>query len=281
MKKELLKLFFPVAILALFLPNLSIAKGKESQQWFLTPRIGTAFLMNEVNSSFSAIDNDFKNNKGFSTDIALSRTFGNHFELGLNVEYYSLGSSDDSITIKDLSGYSENRQLSRFNDYGIDPNIPIEYNTKCFTPSLFVRYYIKKFISRVRDTQKFQPYIEFSAGQNFLSTELIYTDASTLSVQYSELPSVWKSAKAETDEDPYDSPEKNLQLALGTGFRYHLNGRLTLTLAAEVSRVSTEFMDGIPNLQIDEIKAGLVPRIMLGLAIPLTEGRTKENQYLH
>ena len=277
MKKNLVKVLFSIALFTLFFPNLSNAKGKGSQQWFLTPRIGTAFLMNEVNSSFTADPSEFQNGMGFSADIALSKTFGDNFELGIGVGVYSFSSKNDSITVMDLSVWSSPHE--GFNGVVFYTN-PIEYKTTCFTPSIFLRYYFKKFARRVRDAQKFQPYIEFNAGPNILYTELAYTDVSGL-------PSSDPAFSVGKGFDPFKTPEINLQYALGLGSRFNLKGGMTLTLSAEISKVSTDYLDGAPNYSATETGAklrkdlsGLVPKIMFGVAIPLTEGHTKGHQYL-
>jgi hypothetical protein len=284
MKKRPFNVLISLAIICLFLPNLSIAKGKKSPQWFLTPRIGTAFLLNEVNSSFTAAESEFEHSKGLSADIALSRTIGSHFEIGLNVGYYQLGSSNDSLMVQDLKAFNSEASKS-FYPY---PTLPIEYNTTCVAPNLFVRFFFKKFPDRAMDTQIFQPYLELSAGQNFYQTELIYSDISALSDPKPEqLPSVWiPRDPTETYEPPYQPKEQALQYAVGIGSRFNFNGSFILNLSAEVSNVNTAFLDGTPNVATDEVKSALVPKIMLGVAIPLgkskgtSKGKSKGNTYL-
>lgn len=285
MKRKLTQTLFLVVLFTIILPDLLQAKG--TGQWFLTPRIGTAFLMSEA-SGLSTVPNDFKNGNGFSADIALSRTIGSHLELGINAGFYQFSSKDDSTTIPDLSSYfsvSDPRiNESQFNGLFTYNTAPIEYNTSCFTTNFFVRYYIKKFPTRTRDAQKVQPYIEVSVGQNFMNTELVYKDPSTFidKEQFTVLPSVWIPYPYEEGKDvaPYKSPENSLQYALGVGSRFNLNGGVTLTLAAELSSVQTQYMDGTPNLRADNVTAGLVPRIMFGIAIPLNQGHSKGNYYL-
>jgi len=286
MKKNLFSVFLSVVLLTLIIPHFSQAKGV--RQWFLTPRIGTAFLMNEVSSGFSAVPKDYKNGNGFSADLTLSRTIGTHLEVGLSGGFYQFSSANDSIAIKDLSSYfpisSERINENRFNGLFIFPNAPIEYNTNCVTASILVRYYFKRFATRVRDAQKFQPYLEFNIGQNFINTELVYKDPSNFTNKelYTVLPSVWIPYPYVEGKDvsPYQSPETNLQYALSLGSKFNLNGGLTLNLAAEFSSVQTQFMDGTPNLRADNVTAGIVGRIMFGIVIPLTESHTKNGQYL-
>jgi hypothetical protein len=283
MKKDFFKVLFSIVIISLFLPVPSIAKGKKSHQWFLTPRIGTAFLMSEVNSSFTAVDNEFEHSKGLSADIALSRTIGSHFELGLNVGFYQFGSANDSLMVPDLIAFNSDARHSSFSGIFYYPTLPIEYNTTCVAPNLFVRYYFRKFPGSARDKQIFQPYLEISAGQNFYQTELIYTDISAISDPKPELPSVWTpSDEVETYEPPYQSKEQAMQYALGIGSRFNINGSFILNLSAEVQNVNTEFLDGTPNVLTDEVKSGLVPKIMVGVAIPLgkSKGKSKGDGYL-
>lgn len=281
MKKNLFKALLSIAILTLFLPGSSIAKKKDSPSWFLTPRIGTAFILSEVNSSFKTVESDFQHGKGLSADIALSRTFLSHFELGVNVGFYQISSSDDSLMITGLSAFGDpQRDFSGFKYYS---TIPVEYNTTCFAPNLFLRYYFRKFPTRARDKQIFQPYLELSAGQNFYQTELIYTDVSKIEDPEPELPSVWIPREDVEDfEPPYKPKEKAIQYAVGIGSRFNLNGSFILNLSAEVSNVNTPYLDGTPNLISDQVKSVLVPKIMLGVAIPLGKSgdKTKSGDYL-
>jgi hypothetical protein len=277
MKKNLSVALSVFLLLTFIVPQLTFAKGKGSQQWFITPRIGTATLMSEVESGFTSVDNEFSHNMGFSMDITISKTLGTNFELGVGVGFYSLSSSDDSLTVMDLSVWSSSHE--GFNGVAFYTN-PIEYKTTAFTPSVLVRYYFKKFASRVRDAQLFQPYIELNAGPNILYSELAYTDVSGL-------PSDDPAFSIGKGFEPNKSPEVNLQYALGLGSRFNFKSGMTLTLAAEISKVSTDYLDGAPNYattgtdsKIRQDLAGLVPRIMFGVAIPLNEGSTRGNQYL-
>ncbi|WP_339737494.1 hypothetical protein [uncultured Sunxiuqinia sp.] len=72
-----------------------------------------------------------------------------------------------------------------------------------------------------------------------------------------------------------------MQFALGVGSKFALASGLTFNLAAEISGVSTEFLDGTPNPISDEISSGLVARVLFGIAIPIHSGRgsSKGNEY--
>ncbi len=283
MKKNLAKPLFVVIVFALFSPNLLLAKSKGSNQWYLTPRIGVATMLNEVGPGFSAVESDFQHGIGFSGDLSVSRTFGSHFELGLGIGFYNLSSSDDSVMIPDLAAFRSEFDHPAF---GIDyyPTVPIQYKTTAIAPNLFLRYYIKKFASKARDHQLFQPYIELSAGLDFYSPELVYTDTSYMNnPKPEELPSVWipNQNNTESYEPPYQSTEQAMQFALGVGSKFALASGLTFNLAAEISGVSTEFLDGTPNPISDEISSGLVARVLFGIAIPIHSGRgsSKGNEY--
>ena len=277
MKKNLVKALLSVALFTLFSPNFLFAKGKGSNQWFITPRIGTATLMSEVNSSFTASPDEFQNSTGFSADLTVSKTVGSNFELGLGIELYNLSSSDDSLTVMDLSVWKSAHE--GFNGVVFYTN-PIKYKTTCFNPNIMVRYYFKKFAKRIRDAQIFQPYLELNMGPNILYSELVYTDVAGL-------PSSDPAFSIGKGFEPNKKPEINLQYALGLGARFNLKGGMTLTLAGEISKVSTDYLDGAPNYNETETGsktrkdlAGLVSRIMFGVAIPLSEGRVKGHQYL-
>ena len=268
-------LFLPVILiisLVLLLPATSQAKKKDNNQWFITPRIGTATLLKEITSDFKSPKNEFQNSMGFSADLAVSRTFGSNFEVGLQLAYYSLSSKDDSLTIPDLSSYNE----SNITNITYYPSAPIEYKTTSIIPSLFMRYYFKKFDAK--NDQLFQPYVEISVGQNIIDTELSYKDTTGFNNPPDGLPSVWLPAPNVADSvsvKPYESPEKALQLSLALGSRLNFKNGVTLNISAEISRVQTQFMDGTPNPAVYDIKATLVPRLMLGVAIPLKQGRSR------
>jgi len=237
-------------------------------------------MLNEVGPGFSSVESDFQHGIGFSGDLSVSRTIGSHFELGLGIGFYNLSSTDDSVMVPDLAAFQEARHSAFTIDYY--PTVPIEYKTTAIAPSLFVRYYIKKFTSSERDQQLFQPYIELGAGLNIHSPELIYSDTTYMNnPKPEELPSVWiPTPNTEEYEPPYQSTEQAMQFSLGIGSKFALPNGLTLNLAAEVSGVSTEFLDGTPNPIADEVSSGLVTRVMLGVAIPIHTGRSgKGNQY--
>lgn len=284
MKKNLAKTLFAVIVFALFSPNLLLAKGKGSNQWYLTPRIGVATMLNEVGPGFATIESDFQHGMGFSGDLSVSRTIGSHFELGLGIGFYNLSSTDDSVTVPDLAAFSSEFDHPAF---GIDyyPTVPIEYKTTAIAPSLFLRYYMKKFASSSRDQQFFQPYIELSAGLNFHSPELVYIDTTYMNnPKPEELPSVWipnSTTDPESYEPPYQETEQAMQFALGVGSKFALKNGLTFNLAAEISGVSTEFLDGTPNLIADEVSSGLVARVLFGVAIPIysSKGNSKGNEH--
>lgn len=286
MKKNDLAVFLPLAIFILLIPSVSTAKEHGKNQWFISPRIGTAFLMSEVNSSFTAVPKDFQNGMGFSADLSLSRTVGSHLELGLRGGFYQLSSTNDSLMINDLSSFfplgNERYQDSRFHGLTYFYNAPIEYSTSCLTANLFLRYYFIGLSSSARDVQKIQPYVELSVGQNWMNTELTYKDPSNFTTQYGQLPSVWIPYPYVEGKNvaPYQSPEVNLQYALAFGSRIHLESGMILTLAAEISSVQTQYLDGTPNVYADDVQAGIVPRIMLGVSIPLGEGHARGNKYL-
>ncbi len=286
MKRNLTKTLFVIIVFALFSPNVLIAKGKGNNTWYLTPRVGVATMLNEVGPGFATLESDFQHGMGFSGDLSLSRTIGKHFELGLGIGFYNLSSTDDSVMVHDLAAFKEGRQPA-FNIYSY-PTIPIEYKTTAMVPNLFLRYYIKRFTSSSRDHQLFQPYLELSAGLNFYSPELTYTDTSYMvNSKLEQFPSVWNPIpnsedNTETYEPPYQSTEQALQFSLGIGSKFALTNGLTLNLAAEISGVSTEYLDGTPNPIADEVSSGLVARVLLGVAIPIHSGKgsRKGGEYL-
>lgn len=284
MKRTRLNTQFIVIVFTLFSTNLLFAQGKGSNQWYLTPRVGVATMLNEVGPGLATLESDFQHGMGLSGDLAVSRTIGSHFELGLGVAFFSLSSSDDSVMVQDLAAFQSEIDHPAF---GIDyyPTVPIEYNTTAIAPSLFLRYYFRKFTSGARDQQFFQPYLELSAGLNFHSPELVYTDTSFMNNPKPEqLPSVWipnETTDPEFYEPPYQDTEQAVQFALAIGSRFALKNGLTLNLAAEVSGVSSEFMDGTPNLISDEVSSGLIGRVMFGIAIPIHSGKgsSKGNEH--
>jgi hypothetical protein len=186
--------------------------------------------------------------------------------------------------VTDLAAFKSNFDHPAFGIYYY-PTVPIEYKTTAIAPSLFLRYYIKKFSSSSRDQQLFQPYVELSAGLNFHSPELVYTDTTYMNnPKPEELPSVWipnPTTDPETYEPPYQETEQAMQFALGVGSKFTLKNGLTFNLAAEVSGVSTEFMDGTPNPVTDEVSSGLIARVLFGVAIPIHSGKgsRKGNEY--
>lgn len=282
MKKNLAGTLVTLAILLTFTPHLLQAKGKGASQWFLTPRIGAATMIGEVNSSFTAVENDFNHGLGISADLALSRTFGSHFEVGLGVEFYKLSNSDDSLFITDLKAFEDpqNPLHSSFAGIYYYGTIPVEYKTTSISPKLFLRYYFKQF----SDDQRFQPYAELNIGQTFFSPELNYVDTTNIITdpKPEQLPSVWIPGPNNNNyQAPYESNEKALKMTLGLGTRLQLNGGMTLNLAAELSHIATEFMDGAPNPMTDQVKGTLISRFLFGVVIPIgSAGHSSRNKHL-
>lgn len=273
MKKNLAGTLLTLAILLTLTPHLLQAKGKGANQWFLTPRIGAATMIGEVNSSFTTVDSDFKHGFGLNADLALSRTFGSHFEVGLGVEFYKLSSSDDSLFIEDLRAVATGNLPPSFSNVK-RWNKPIEYQTSNLVPNLFFRYYFKRFASRARDAQKFQPYLELNVGFNFHSPELNYIDTTGILIEdgeISNLPSVWY-LEQHKNKIPYSSTEQALQFGFGLGTRFTLNQGLTFNLAASVSGTKSEYMDALPNLLEDEVTSTLVAKVVFGVSIPIGSG---------
>lgn len=243
-------------LFVLFFSGNLLAKpaGKGSvNRWELTLRGGSAIIISEMSENFKFLENEFMHHPGVSFDFALSRTFGKHWEPGINIGLYKL---DGSV---DAPYFSANGIHGSFRN--LYTGIPVNYNNISNSVTFFTRYYFFEFTEAPENQLQFQPFFGLAGGMNIFATEVFY---STIPPGKDDATIFQKAG---------DNNGNVGQFSFELGTKASIGPRLNFIVSLNADWVNYDCVDGVHNYTEGERNHAktLVARLMAGIVIPLSK----------
>lgn len=267
MGKELIKSFWSVWLkkipgLILFIYSLPVYSAGPIElgpnQWSVSGRLGLALLTTELTPGFGVIEKEFTHRTGYAYEIAVSRSFMDHWEAGANL---SLSNLTGETTTPDFSAIGNNPDFEGLYDE------PIAYETSSFDFTVFGRYYFDRLEKRSTDEIRFDPFFEFGAGINMAITELSYL------ILPEEASSVVITAKGKKN---WPSPDIVPQGNVGVGTRINFYGNWDAIAILNTGIVMTDGLDAVYNYNVDGSRVNgfsWVTKLTVGVIVPFTSPR--------
>ena len=220
----------------------------------MTPRIGTAGLVAEMDNRFSLVDREFDNESRVSFDFALSRQLGTRWEAGLQLTTYTLsGSKDDPRQLSAAGRHYAFQNLV---------NMPVSYETTSLTQMVFLRFY---FIPLLYSGQiNAFPYVEAGVGSNLFTTGLSYNEKPPAQIPQT----IFTKGKGKQPD-----PGFVFQYTTGIGTRLNFKRNWDLILALNLDVADYACLDATHNYSESGERLNLnnvIMQLKAGISVPLS-----------
>ena len=207
---------------------------------------------------FNSINTEFKNNLGYTANIAFTKVFVKRLETGLGLDVSSFKGKNLSPEFS-ANGFH--------NDFIPPVTKAVKYSTQLLTPLFIARYHFREISPPKRGRYYLNGFIEAKVGIAFLFTELAY-------VAPQPDQSIFVKGKG---RQPV--PGFNALYSVGTGFRIDIDRKWGVLAIFDINMVNYDCLDAVHNYTISGSRLdlkGTYTRLMIGMSYSLNTKKIKK-----